>query len=317
MITKTNDRVKFVNSATRQLRSLSSNRSTDPKPTKSTSSILTTLNPKNWGVTDYSNQKSFSTAYEKAKKNNEKEFMYNGKRYNTEYGGTPRQEIGKYGIDGKRVDLTQASKEVYVYPKLGQYLPGHIAAKLKGSEDIEIHYGPWAHGDKIIPLPDKKKGEKTFEVYNVNSERFYNKVLNSYGKRDYNLLTNNCAGNVCDAFGIKRSLGIETPQNTLSKIKKKYPTLETTGRTTQDYVNYLDFLNKSTKSNPGAVIKESEKIIGISNSPDLSNMQKDFITVLQKSLNEVAKKQNKPTEYLTVDGILGPKTLNALKKYKP
>ena len=41
------------------------------------------LNPKNWGVPDYSDKGDFSTAYAAARKAGEKEFMWNNKRYNT------------------------------------------------------------------------------------------------------------------------------------------------------------------------------------------------------------------------------------------
>lgn len=40
------------------------------------------LNPKNWGVTDY-DTKEFSEAFAKAKQNGDKEFLWNGNRYNT------------------------------------------------------------------------------------------------------------------------------------------------------------------------------------------------------------------------------------------
>ena len=32
------------------------------------------------------------------------EFMYKNKRYNTKYAGTPRQEVGRYGVNGKFVN---------------------------------------------------------------------------------------------------------------------------------------------------------------------------------------------------------------------
>jgi hypothetical protein len=41
------------------------------------------MNPKNWGVTDYSDRKDFSTSYSYARNKGEKEFLYKGKRYST------------------------------------------------------------------------------------------------------------------------------------------------------------------------------------------------------------------------------------------
>lgn len=40
------------------------------------------LNPKNWGVTDY-DTKEFSEAFAKARQAGDKEFLWNGNRYNT------------------------------------------------------------------------------------------------------------------------------------------------------------------------------------------------------------------------------------------
>jgi hypothetical protein len=45
--------------------------------------LYSNLNPYNWGVKDYSKHKDFNTAFDKARKSNEEEFMWNGKRYNT------------------------------------------------------------------------------------------------------------------------------------------------------------------------------------------------------------------------------------------
>ena len=42
-----------------------------------------TLNYKKWGLTDYSDYSSFNSAFRNSKENNESEFMYKGKRYNT------------------------------------------------------------------------------------------------------------------------------------------------------------------------------------------------------------------------------------------
>lgn len=45
--------------------------------------LYSNLNPYNLGVKDYSKHKDFNTAFDKARKSNEEEFMWNGKRYNT------------------------------------------------------------------------------------------------------------------------------------------------------------------------------------------------------------------------------------------
>lgn len=55
--------------------------------------LKSALNPKNWGVTDYSSTGNFSSAYTAAKKAGEKEFMWNNKRYNTALKNEPGRVI--------------------------------------------------------------------------------------------------------------------------------------------------------------------------------------------------------------------------------
>ena len=54
------------------------------------------LNPKNWGVSDYSDKGNFNTAYSTARKAGEKEFMWNNKRFNTQNAGTASQQFNMY-----------------------------------------------------------------------------------------------------------------------------------------------------------------------------------------------------------------------------
>lgn len=55
--------------------------------------IKATLNPKNWGVPDYSDKGSRDAAYAAAKKAGEKEFMWNNKRFNTLQKNLPGERI--------------------------------------------------------------------------------------------------------------------------------------------------------------------------------------------------------------------------------
>jgi hypothetical protein len=64
--------------------------------------LKTILNPKNWGKEDYSvsltgSPLDFSTAYRISRTKNEKEFIWNGKRYNTQNSGTSNQQFRMYG----------------------------------------------------------------------------------------------------------------------------------------------------------------------------------------------------------------------------
>lgn len=60
--------------------------------------IKASLNPKNWRVEDYTDKGEFSEAYSSARQAGEKEFMWNGKRFNTDYEGTPAQQLKETGI---------------------------------------------------------------------------------------------------------------------------------------------------------------------------------------------------------------------------
>ena len=284
------------------------------------------LNPYNWGVEDYSKEKDFNKAYSTAKKSGEKEFMYKGERYNTKYAGTPRQEVGAYGVDGKPVNIKEASdpSQVNLYPAFGKYLPGHVSASVTSDSDAaSVDYS--STGNNPFGLSKvKNKGEHTYYVYGADQDKFYEKAAalptgdymleDKYTPSDWNLFTNNCADNVCDAFGIPRSKGIQTPSGAVSKIKNKYPTLDVTGRTSKDYSKLVEDVNEKD------VLKNSEKLTSIYFSPDTdSELKKDIGLKLQKALRNSG--YDLPKSYIkgnkwNVDKIIGDETLNALKDWK-
>jgi len=55
--------------------------------------IKATLNPKNWGVPDYSDKGDFNTAFAAARKAGEKEFMWNNTRFSTTMKNLPGERI--------------------------------------------------------------------------------------------------------------------------------------------------------------------------------------------------------------------------------
>lgn len=59
--------------------------------------VKATLNPKNWGVPDYTDKGDFHAAYAAARKAGEKEFMWNNQRFNTLNSGTASQQFKMYG----------------------------------------------------------------------------------------------------------------------------------------------------------------------------------------------------------------------------
>lgn len=65
-----------------------------PDPLKK--KIPTWMNPKNWGVADYTDRGSFDTAYSAARKAGEKEFMWSGQRYSTAQKNEDRAEANFY-----------------------------------------------------------------------------------------------------------------------------------------------------------------------------------------------------------------------------
>ncbi len=295
--------------------------------------LKSNLNPKNWGVDDYSKEKDFNKAYSTAKKSGEKEFMYKGKRYNTKYAGTPRQEVGAYGVDGKPVNIKEASdpSQINLYPAFGKYLPGHASASVTNDPDAaSVNYS--SSGNNPFGLNKvENKGEHTYYVYGADKNKFYEKAASlptgkyriedeytsfkNNGPSDWNLFTNNCADNVCDAFGIPRSKGIQTPSGAVSKIKKKYPTIDVTGRTQEDYSNLVNTLFRQKD-----ILKNSDKLTSIYFSPDTENELKEKIgSKIQTSLRKSG--YDLPKSYIggdkwNVDNIIGDETLNALKDWQ-
>ena len=65
--------------------------------------VKATLNPKNWGVPDYSDKGNRHQAYAAARKAGEKEFMWNNQRFNTKYDGTSEQQLKETGITDEQL----------------------------------------------------------------------------------------------------------------------------------------------------------------------------------------------------------------------
>lgn len=291
---------------------------------------------RNLGTSDYSDKKDFDAAYSAAKKAGEEEFVWNSKRYNTKYAGTPRQEVGTYGVQGKPVDLTGLRSDpsrVNLYPMFGKYLPGHLEASIvDGDGYASINYSsagnrPWL--DVIKP----EKGEKAYYVYGANRGKFsekatslplgmYSYIYDGVDNRpsDWELFTNNCADNVCDAFGIPRSRGLQTPKGAIEKIKKAYPTLDVTGRTKDDYDKFIreSKQNSLTKERSKDVLSNADRLLNIYYSPDTpSSSKKDIGYALQRSLiNQGYELPKSKTKLSELDTIVGDETLGAIKNWK-
>jgi hypothetical protein len=66
------------------------------------------LNPKNWRVRDLSNFKTKGEAFNTARNDGEKEFMYKGARYNTNYAGTSEQQLKETGLTNEQIQNRSA-----------------------------------------------------------------------------------------------------------------------------------------------------------------------------------------------------------------
>jgi peptidoglycan hydrolase-like protein with peptidoglycan-binding domain len=281
------------------------------------------LNPYNWGVEDYSQYKTKKQAYAAAKKAGEEEFMWNNQRFNTKYAGTPRQEVGAYGVNGRPILLQDVNQpiELYKYPAMSFKYMGHIAADNMGNV---VDYGPTGNYKN-----NTLESLNTYNVYGVDKNVFNKKskllpvrldpLRKSTKEGDWTLFTNNCADNICDAFGIPRSEGIQLPSDALSKIKEKYPTLDVTGRTYEDYYDLGVHLRPISFHKPEQVLNQAKNLIGIISSPDLSetDASKKIVFALQNALSKKGYKLPKSTkEDGSFDGVFGDETKTALLDYQ-
>lgn len=288
----------------------------DNPPKYQLGGLMSKLNPKNWGVTDLSSESNFNTAYKKAKLGGNEEFMWKDKRYSTSYAGTPRQEVLRYGVNGKKVNPQSLDNPIRVDKfnmVTSRYLPGHIEAtrtqdpeEMFGS-DTAIDYGPGGNrGGSYGP----SNGSDTYNVYNTDINKFKTKAKSLEGKNDWNLLINNCADNVCDGLGLSRSKLLTTPFGAMNRIKKEYPTLNIKGRTQFDYLSKLGKMRGDiTKGEYDNVLKNAKQRIYEFNSDEFTMDDRTEVAYnIQTALS------NKGYD-IDIDGTIGPKTMDALDKY--
>ena len=76
---------------------------TDKPPTIGQALTVLGLNPKDWRIKNYSDIKTFDEAYNKARNSGRKEFIYKGKRYNTNYNGTKEEQLRETGITDEQL----------------------------------------------------------------------------------------------------------------------------------------------------------------------------------------------------------------------
>ena len=119
--------------------------------------IKATLNPKNWGVPDYTYKGDFSTAYAAAKKAGEKEFMWNNMRFPTDIPNS--NMINKY-----------IANNVYPY---GNWYTTEYEFKIDYDELMKLKYynnGVYTtdkklHRNDIKKIMRNEKGESIYDLY--------------------------------------------------------------------------------------------------------------------------------------------------------
>jgi hypothetical protein len=140
--------------------------------------IYTTINPFNWGVDDYSKIPDFKKAYQAARKNGQKEFIWNNTRYNTKYAGTPQQQLKETGITDDRLGVkNNRSDDAYNFVKPSVY---------KDVEDVKQHLSNYYnHRNRFDDTEYKKLQEEYIKEgkkknYNIKKIKALESKLKAY-----------------------------------------------------------------------------------------------------------------------------------------
>ncbi len=137
------------------------------------------FNPKNWGVTDYTNEKDFNSAYTSARRNGEKEFMYRNRRYSSNYNGTPEQQLKETGITDERLGLQS---------KIGNRAYNTIKPSIYHTDkDVKTHINNFIAGRSRFDNDEYEKISKELKKVNEEEPDNIKKLKNLYEKlNNYN-----------------------------------------------------------------------------------------------------------------------------------
>jgi hypothetical protein len=115
------------------------------------------LNPKSWNLNDYTKESTFNEAFAKARNNKEKEFMYAGKRYNT-------------NLVPKDIDQNLQKEKEFFYTTIKEAIPKSITLNSSDSSKVEKDDGDY---QKVInnrnPYDTDKKEPYTSLTTKENS----------------------------------------------------------------------------------------------------------------------------------------------------
>jgi hypothetical protein len=180
-----------------------------------------TLNYKNWGLKDYSNYTTRGSAFKNARTNGEKEFMYKGVRYNTNYAGTPEQQLRETGLTNEQIqDRSKLNKNLgkNLLPVSYENLPiRYIISGKLGAKESNRQFIDNLLNDKMT-TEDKKQLNELSKTSGLNADEL---------KRRY--------ANRMDAYNLY--LGIPQNNNTL-EVSNQIPSKSTEKNKT--YYKYND-----------------------------------------------------------------------------
>lgn len=123
------------------------------------------LNPKNWGVPDYTDKGSRGTAYAAARKAGEKEFMWNNQRFNTNYDGTPQQQLKETGITNDRLGIQgKLENRAYNTVKPSIYNDDDIGQNIKNFVNNRNRFDTSEYSDLSKQLVEADKNNDSNKV---------------------------------------------------------------------------------------------------------------------------------------------------------
>ena len=313
--------------------------------------IKSYLNPKNWGVPDYTEYGSFDNAYEAARKAGEKEFMWNNQRKSTLNSGTASQQFHMYGNTNNQI-LSNADKKTKLSImqdsyELGKLNPEYMDRRyyinnLAGNPSYahpQVHPMKELAYNKDNNIINKVSLDKLMEEYRkqatFNIRPHYNSIKNTvYGNNkiaeESHGYRNEQEGSEIMAFiksYIKYPYFTEREQlkgyylkdhfeydthNIVQPILESYLDGEIEK---EDIPKYIDILRSYNNAQNLNGIEALENLFIFMPFNEKSNKYK--IQKLQKTLSEKGYKLPKSTKKDgTFDGIWGDETENALLEYQ-
>jgi hypothetical protein len=182
------------------------------------------LDPRNIGLNDMSNEKDFNSAYAKSRKSGDKEFLYNGGRYNTNYKGTPEQQLKETGILDEQLGVNKVVRDkIYknvtpynsIMPPIMQGVKGLVTTDK--NRDINV--------DNPLPITYKGKPEDFRKLPSEEQARYKEEAKPHFKRADdaWALYTGNPQRfNTFEVSNHKPSTSTDPKANYLS-VSKSYP----------------------------------------------------------------------------------------------